>query len=255
MKEEAFGSVIDLKNYDLPCKLSHIPFSYKSPEVPALEEASHLLHFGDHIGNVIAVSETKALSALHGLAKLGDEVTLTDGNGVTRKGSVVFIKFESCKVDIALIELNVGQSFPFFVTPCHRPLKLQDRIFVIGVTSSVTGSGDTVIYLNEAKVTGIEKGTDNTLCWADYAAKDGLSGAGIVIALEEGQYRTAGVHIGTHDDTEAPPPIKRMKGGGTDADSVSESIDSLARSIHGHTAVCLICDVVRVEGLKDIISA
>ncbi len=39
MKEEAYSSIIDLKNYDLPCKLSHIPFSYKSP---ALEEASHI---------------------------------------------------------------------------------------------------------------------------------------------------------------------------------------------------------------------
>jgi hypothetical protein len=117
------------------------------------------------------------------------------------------------------------------------------------------------MYFKRTEVTAVvwyrKRRRYSTLCWADYASTtiDGLSGAGIVIALEDGQYRTAGVHIGTHDDTEAPPPIKRMKGGGTDADSVSESIDSLARSIHGHTAVCLICDVVRVEGLKDIISA
>lgn len=83
-----------------------------------------------------------------------------------------------------------------------------------------------------------------------YTCHDGLSGAGVIATVEGGKYHVVGVHVASHDDTEAPPPIKRQKGGVVaTADSVSESNQSLSDSIHGHTSYALICEVKRVVGI------
>ena len=74
-----------------------------------------------------------------------------------------------------------------------------------------------------------------------YYALDGLSGSGVITQADcNGGVRLVGVHNGSHDSTESPPPIKKFKGGGADADSASESTSHLSGSLHGHTAYCYI---------------
>src|SRR5687768_181072 len=63
------------------------------------------------IGNAVAISPKYALTALHGKADKGHDIVLHTSNGVKLNAKVAFNAFEAERVDIAVLELQVGQ-FP-----------------------------------------------------------------------------------------------------------------------------------------------
>ena len=74
-----------------------------------------------------------------------------------------------------------------------------------------------------------------------------LSGSDVIVSVDTGGFHVVGVDVGTQDNTISPPPIKKSKTGGhATAQSVKKNSESLATSLHGHTAACLICEVARV---------
>lgn len=44
-----------------------------------------------------------------------------------------------------------------------------------------------------------------------YTCHDGLSGAGVIATVEGGKYHVVGVHVASHDDTEAPPLLLKKR--------------------------------------------
>ena len=105
-------------------------------------------------------------------------------------------------------------------------------IYVFGITTD-PGAGADATTAVCAKCQ-VQKGA---LFRSAYIGYDGLSGAGIVVVeLVNNQFRLVRVHLGTHDHT-------------------STSTVSLARSIHGHTAFCLICEIQRVPELLSLLNA
>jgi hypothetical protein len=222
------------------------------PNIDSILDASHYLHYKDSRGNAIAITSSKALSALHNCCAVGELVTLIDSHGHSRIALVKFAKCEEMLVDIALLELQVDQRpFSSFVPIATAPVKLLQRLYVIGRVPSLTAD-ETIPVTASCEVNSIH--FRGTLFRSNYTGYDGLSGAGIVVVERiNNQYRLAGVHVATHDDTESPPPIKKLKSSAADADSASASNDSLAKSIHGHTAYCLICEICRVSELIQLI--
>jgi hypothetical protein len=179
-------------------------------------------------------------------------VTLIDSHGHSRIAVVKFAKYEDMLVDIALLELQVDQQpFSSFVPIAAAPVMLGQKIYVFGRIIELR-SGETMPVWTESQVIAVHP--HGTLFRSNYTGYDGLSGAGIVVVERiNNQYRLAGVHVATHDDTESPPPIKKLKSSAADADSASASNDSLAKSIHGRTAYCLICEICRVSELIQFI--
>jgi hypothetical protein len=205
-------------------------------------------------GNAVAISATKALTALHGHASVSTEVSLRDTHGIERLGRIIFSKYEANSVDIAVIQLHDDQNhFSTFVPVCRERVCLLRSIFVIRLATSLNGD-ESALYTTTGEVTYIEPGANSSLFRSTYQSQDGLSGAGIVVVADGGGFHIVGVHIGAHDDTTSPPPAKKTKtGNAASADSVSELSQSLASSIHGHTAYCLICEVARVDGISDVL--
>eukprot|EP01035_Chromulina_nebulosa_P041535 gene41535-56193_t len=73
-----------------------------------------------------------------------------------------------------------------------------------------------------------------------------LSGSDVIVSVDTGGFHVVGVDMGTRDNTISPPPIKKSKTGGhAVAQRVKKNSESLATSLHGHTAACLICEVAR----------
>ena len=204
-------------------------------------------------GNAITITPTKALCALHGAIALNERVELYDHRGIKRTATVLFQAFEELVVDIALLELTAdARCFDKYVPVASRPVKLSQEIYMIGMIRSIDKK-DNVPVCEVSRVTSIE--TSKSLFRSNYTGYDGLSGAGVIVLENIGnEFRVAGVHVATHDDTESPP-IKKLKGSvAAEAESVSQSSESLAKSIHGHTAYSLICEVQRVPELFHFIT-
>jgi hypothetical protein len=217
-------------------------FCHLIVDVTSVLAASFYIHFGDYRGNAVAVTSTKALTALHGKSIRGDDVELIDCQGKKRNARVIFSAFVALQVDIAVVELcNDETPFAVFIPICDKPVRLLQSIIVVGVKSGLSDTGSSV-YASHGEVTFIEP--SGTLFQSTYACHDGLSGAGVIVAIEGGMFHVVGVHVASHDYTESPPPIKKVKGCAT-AESVSNSSRSLASSIHGH----LICEVRRVHDI------
>ena len=209
--------------------------------------ASFYIHFDTFRGNAVAVTETKALTALHGKCSVGDEVTLVDSSGRKRRATVIYSQFAELQVDIAVVEVCAGENvFSIFIPVCAEQVHLLQQIFIIGMKPDLSDR-ESSMYASSGQVTYIEPSVP--LFRSAYSCQDGLSGAGVIATVEGGKYHVVGVHVASHDDTKAPPPIKKKKGGVASADSVSESNQSLSDSIHGHTSFSLICEVKRVVGI------
>ena len=210
--------------------------------------ASLFLHIGKYNGNAIAVTKRKALTALHGHGKVNDVVTLVNSHGTELKGKVCFCRYELNKVDMAVIVLDGGvPDFTVHVPICVTRVVHGQKLLVLGKVYMDELLED---FVTEAQVMVI--GSESTLFRSSYQCDSGLSGAGImVVPNKSGECHVVGVHVGANDDTVEAPPIKKMKSGAADADSVSSHTNSLAHSLHGHTAYCLICEAVRVDGLMD----
>jgi hypothetical protein len=206
-------------------------------------------------GDAVAVSSRRALTALHGSGSIGDPVQLFDATGRPRHGTVIFSQFEELKCDVSLIELDAREPcFETYIPPAQHEVKLEQEIRIIGLLPSLLDPDSKYTRISRvAAVFGIEEGS--TLFRTQYYSEDGLSGAGIITTLDEGHLRLVGVHVASHDATERPPAIKKVKKSrAADADSVSDSSPSLAGSVHGHTAYQLVCEIARVDGLKTFLS-
>ncbi len=221
-------------------------------DIESILDASHYLHYGASRGNAVAVTSTKALCALHDSCPLGECVSLVDSHGHSRNAKVTFARYEENLVDIALLELQPDQPpFNTFVAIATAPVKLLQEIYVFGRTPE-PASGETIAISDKCYVNSIHR--SGALFRSNYTGYDGLSGAGIIVVERiNNQFLLAGVHIGTDDDMEKPPPIKKKKGNVADAESVSASSDSLATSLHGHTAYCLVCEIQRVPDLVQLL--
>ena len=206
--------------------------------------ASFYIHFDTFRGNAVAVTETKALTALHGKCSVGDEVTLVDSSGRKRRATVIYSQFAELQVDIAVVEVCAGENvFSIFIPVCAEQVHLLQQIIIIGMKPDLSDR-ESSMYASSGQVTYIEPSVP-----LFRSAYPGLSGAGVIATVEGGKYHVVGVHVASHDDTKAPPPIKKKKGGVASADSVSESNQSLSDSIHGRTSFSLICEVKRVVGI------
>lgn len=84
-------------------------------------------------GNAVAISPTLALTALHGIANIGHDITLHTHDGIQLHGKVIFNVFEQDLVDIAVIELVNDGIFSHF-TPIlgQRPVHLFESVYIVG---------------------------------------------------------------------------------------------------------------------------
>jgi hypothetical protein len=193
------------------------------------------------------------MTALHGSFGEHTPFTITALESEARTGYVLKQWYEPSKVDIALIKLNTEQvPFTNWLGVLSRPLHYQEKIAVVSLQNSDFGLGfacqPSVIYMFNPY---------STLGRAQYYAMDGLSGAGAITGVQSnGEIVVIGVHVASHDDSEKPPAIKRSRQGAKTADFeiVSSTTDSLAKSVHGHTAYCLICIANMVEELMATIA-
>ena len=203
----------------------------------------------DFKGNAVAVTANRALSSLHGLIVESSSVELVDIQGTKRKATVVLSRFIENEVDMALLELIANEPpFDAFIEIRREPVQLGQKLALVGLASN--SRDDTTIYYETFQVTLIDAGA---LLQSSYHGRNSLSGSAVIVSIDTGGFHVVGVHVGTNDDTVKPPPIKKgRKGGYASADDVEESQNSLAGSLHGHTAYCLICEVARVS---DIVNA
>jgi hypothetical protein len=221
-------------------------------DVTSVLGASFYISSGKYRGNAVAVTSTKVLTALHGDVDIGAEVKLTDSKGKVRNARVIFSQYQQSIVDIAVVALCYGEEeFPVVIPICAHKVSLLQPIIVVAMKSGLTDTGSSA-YAAHGEVTFIEP--ESPLFQSQYSCNRGFSGAGVIIAVEGGVFHVVGVHVGTADDTESPPPIKKRKGNVPSADSVSASSNSLAHSIHGHTAFSLICEAIRVPDVKALLS-
>ena len=202
-------------------------------------------------GNAVAVGLVYAITALHGKFAKGAEVELVDIHGVKRMATVMVANFVDKKADMSLLQLRSGEA-PFraseFIEICRVPVYLGQEIDVIGLVSN--SEDEATLSFETCRVTVIDSGA---IFHSNYVGRDGLSGSAVIVSLGATGYRVVGVHVGTHDDTASPPPInKKRKGGHASAEEATDSASSLASSLHGHMAFCLICEVAR---MPDIMAA
>lgn len=204
-------------------------------------------------GNAVAISENMALTSLHG--REITDVTLKCGvGGAEYRGKVTFSKCETHYVDIAVITLNEGNRFESYYPLATTRLLLGNKLTVFGWKPSLVGD-DMNEMVAHAEVNTIEATAGSSLLQAAYVGYDGLSGGGVITCSIGGKPFVVGVHVAAHDDTVAPPAVKKVKSStAATADSVSQSNSSLASSIHAHQAYCLICEAARVDGLKEHVS-
>jgi len=200
-------------------------------------------------GNAVAVSSDYAITALHGHIALGAVVELVDIHGLKRRASVIVANFVEMEADMSLLQLITGETpFEHYIPICRVPVYLGQEIAVIGLVSNF--KDDATLSFETCKVTLINSGA---LFHSNYVGREGLSGSAVIVSLGSTGYHVVGVHVGTHDDTASPPPInKTRKGGHASAEEAADSASSLASSLHGHMAYCLICEVAR---MPDIMAA
>jgi hypothetical protein len=221
---------------------------------PDVYNAAHILYFtvtdGEKRGNAVALSANKALAASHGLFKENQSVQLRDCRGISRNGKITFILYAVNSVDIALVELDVGvQNFEKFIPVYNGPVTLGMDIHIIGNTAALNGD-ETVSYYETAKISCIEP---TSLVRANYHSLDDMSGAGVIVAQENGSFHVLGVHVGRSDETVSPPRIEKFKSGAACAASVSSNSTVTSTNIHGHSSCCLICVAVLTDGLVAVI--
>ena len=203
----------------------------------------------DFKGNAVAVTANRALSSLHGKILESSSVELVDIRGEKRKATVILSRYLQNEVDMALLQLNADETpFDAFIEIRREPVQLGQQLALVGLVSN--SRDETTTYFETFQVAVIDAGA---LFQSTYYARKSLSGSAVIVSIDNGEFHVVGVHVGTQDDTEAPPPIKKgRKGSYASANNVAESQQSLADSLHGHTAYCLICEVARVS---DIVSA
>ena len=185
-------------------------------------------------GQGVVVSPRLVMTAMHGVLEVGIPLEITSTSGTTRIGVVSRVYFEANRMDIALIRLDDGQPpFEHWLGVMTRPPINLEPIVVLSLQEGLAGGLDfasqpSTIFMFDSKT---------TLCRAQYYAMNGLSGCGIVTGGQpDGSMSVIGVHVAAHDATESPPSITTNGNGEVEARSVSDSNDSLASQLHGHSS-------------------
>jgi hypothetical protein len=192
-------------------------------------------------GSAVAVTNKRALTALHGYANLESKIDLRTRRGTNLKGIVEFVLFSRDLVDIAVILLDDGNFFENFIPWSEEPVALTQNVTVVGLKFS-RNNDEVVPYARKTSVDMIEGG-DSTLFQAQYYNFDGCSGTGVVTSLLNGVFAVVGVHIASHDDKLKPESSKKKKR------TLSELEASIASDLHGYTAYSLVCEIARVPKL------
>ena len=203
-------------------------------------------------GQGVVVSPQLVMTAVHGQCRVGTEFEIISLSNCKRQGVLDMICYKENRVDIALLRLKDGQP------PFERWLRVSPRsargekLSVLSLPDNIF-TGNMVFSVQGAEIHNFYEET--ALARAQYYSSDGMSGAPIVSGVQsDGSVLVIGVHVAAHDDTEAPPAIKKVKGVAAEADSVSDSAASLAKSIHGHSSFCLMCIASEVPEIMDAIS-
>ena len=195
-------------------------------------------------GSAIAISATKALTALHGRVKEGTNVSLRDRHGNELKGTVSLSIFEEDKHDIAVITLAEPHKFTHFVPMASTPVALGDALLIISYTSDNRDN-----YGLNLKRSYVERVVDNTsLLHSQYYSTEGMSGCGVIVSNHKSTPQVVGVHVGSHDSTIAVQPTKKLKTQNFDKfiDQYNLNVVRINSNIHGHGAYTLICEAIRV---------
>jgi hypothetical protein len=151
----------------------------------------------ERTGSAVAVTSKRAITALHGYAKLQSKISLRTRNGTALKGIIDFLIFSRDEVDIAVIVLDDGNFITHFIPWSEEPVVLTQKVTVIGLKFSVK-SDEVYPYARTSSVDMIEGG-NSTLFQAQYYNFDGCSGTGVVTALKNGAIAVVGVHVASHD--------------------------------------------------------
>ena len=225
--------------------------AFKFDDIPKVSLWLHGKNAGgvDLKGNAVAVTANRALSSLHGLILENSPVELVDFRGKKRKATVILSRFTQNEVDMVLLQLSADETpFDAFIEICRVPVQLGQQLALVGLASN--SQNDTTTYFKTFQVALIDAGA---IFQSTYCARNSLSGSAVIVSIDTGGFHVVGVHVGTHDDTGPPPINKKRKGGHASADDVEESQKSLADSLHGHTAFCLICEVARVPDILSML--
>lgn len=190
-------------------------------------------------GQGIVISPHFLMTALHGSYDVGAPFTIKFITGEVKHGTLYKQWYEADERDISLIKLNKKQSpFQHWLRVLERPIEINEKIGVLSLMPNLKNK--LKFAYQETKIFLIE---DTTLCRSQYYAMDGLSGCGAITEVQpDGEVMVVGVHVASHNNTEKPPPVKKVKKStAADAKSVSASVSSLSGSMHGHSSYCLIC--------------
>lgn len=163
--------------------------------------------------NGVAISEKKAVTAVHGKYSVGQVMDIVNIHGHSKHGTINFVLYEASKHDIAVVELTDFDAFDHFIPFRTQPLEIDKELRIIGLRD--VGNGE---YTESVRRTAMEESIkDTSIFHATYYATEGLSGAGAVVTITEGGCcYVVGVYVGKHDDTDAlseeeTPKKKRSK--------------------------------------------
>ena len=92
-----------------------------------------------YVGSGVAVSPKKALTAFHGLFKVGDQVEICTRSGITMAGTIGFDRFSSQSVDITVIDLTGDIEFESYVPCSEVPVKNGQRLVIVSLGVTTTG--------------------------------------------------------------------------------------------------------------------
>lgn len=192
--------------------------------------------------SAIAVSNKRALTSLHGKFDLNTRVKVITKNGVVLWGYIEFELFVESKVDIAVVVLEEAYEFVHFLQLATSPVKLIQRIFVVGLKNESNGI-DVNIYARSITVDMIEEYEDGALFHTSYYNFEDCFGTGVIVTVENNVPKVVGVHVTTHEDSRYYHSKKVSA-------NIVGVFDAVIKSeIHGRHAYCLICEIARVPSL------
>lgn len=189
------------------------------------------------------------MTALHGKADNGYDITLHTHSGALLQGKVVLNVFEQDLVDIAVIELIDDGVFPHFtpVLGC-RPVKLLESVYIVGYKLDARDMAMEAMF--DSKVNVIERFERSALFQSSYVSFGSLSGAGVVVMKDRNDFKVIGVHVASNEKTiYSSPVIKTEDIGPTSYKSGNVAPTSFSSNIHGYSAYTVVCEIARVPEL------
>lgn len=228
-------------------------------EVQKVIDSAVIIKIKNKTGNGVAVSEKKAVTAVHGVFQVGQVVQMIDIHGRAKNGIISFMKYETSKVDIAVVELTGSDIFDHFIPFHSQPVKIDKSLRVISLSDDGTGE-----FTERIQRTAVEKVIRNTaIIHTTYSSTEGMSGGGIVTIPEGSHFSVVGIHVGSHKETKSLPeegkeddkPKAKKQKTLKHRENYHKDQMSIDSNIHGHGAYWLICEIARVEGLVDHLNA